>query len=66
MVNRKRNRNAWAGLVSAEIFGRNASRPVCPLPFRLITPTKWPNGGPWASGSAEVAVKDDGIAAGVN
>ena len=32
----------------------------------LETLTKWPNGGPWASGSAEVAVKDDGIAAGVN
>ena len=32
----------------------------------LETPTKWPNRGPWASGLTEVAVKDDGIAAGVN
>ena len=35
------------------------------FPF-LATPTKWSNGGPWASGLAEVAVKDDGIVAGVN
>ena len=32
----------------------------------LETLTKRPNGGPWASGSAEVAVEDDGIAAVVN
>ena len=30
------------------------------------TPTKWPNRGPWTSGLVEVAVEDDGIAAGVN